>query len=322
MSDILSEGNPMQPSDPFQYWLLVNNVPQGPFSALDLHAKLLAGEINWDFMVCQVGQPTWQAMRFTPSLVPQAQHPEPSSPAPVAASLKSPFAGYPQLLSFVKNPELKKYVLFGLAIALVAGVIWYFIPASQIPVEPCYRYFAAKDIVELRSISTPNLHPIFNAMFQGPVHNLGQNHRFIDQSPAPGKFLGHFVSFYFEDLDDNQRTVAIEGIFHLVDQGSWKIEDIYLTSMNNRVLDKPLSMAHEYWPLIGKEVPSLSKMKQTIFSGNEILKWQSDPRYREELRKSQSNAARITGRGGALLVFFVVGFFATTFLKKRKQTVK
>jgi hypothetical protein len=80
-----------------------------------------------------------------------------------------------------------------------------------------------------------NNHPIFNAMFQGPVHNLGQNLRFIDQLPAPGKFQGHFINFYFEDLDDNQRPVAIEGIFHLLDQGTWKIDDIYLTSMNNRV---------------------------------------------------------------------------------------
>ncbi|MFT3883344.1 MAG: DUF4339 domain-containing protein [Gemmatales bacterium] len=319
MSDIPSTGNPMQPSDSLQYWLLVNNVPQGPFSALDLHAKLKTGEINWDSMICQVGQPNWQAMRFTPSLVPQAQHSEPSSPTPVAPNTRPLWSGYPQLQKYLKNPELKKYVLFGLAIALVAGVIWYFIPASQSPVEPCYRYFAAKDIVELRSISTPNLHPIFNAMFQGPVHNLGQNLRFIDQSPAPAKFMGHFVGFYFEDVDDNQRTVAIEGVFHLLDQGSWKIEDIYLTSMNNRVLDKPMSMAHDYWPLIGKEVPSHSKMKQTIFSGNEILKWQSDPRYREELRKSQSSAARATGRGWAAVVIFVVGFLATVFLKKRKQ---
>jgi len=319
MSDILPTGDSMQPSDPMQYWLLVNNLPQGPFSALDLHAKLQAGEINWDSMVCQVGQPSWLAVRLTPSLVPQAQHSEPSVPIPVAPSQATQWPGQGKLQELLKKSEAKKYLIFGVAAVLVLGVIWYFIPGSQSPVEPCYRYFAAKDIVELRSISTPNLHPIFNAMFQGSVHNLGQNLRFIDQSPAPAKFLGHFVSFYFEDVDDNQRPVAIEGIFHLLDQGTWKIDDIYITSMNNRVLDKPLSMAHEYWPLIGKEVPITSKMKQTIFFGNEILKWQSDPRYREELRKSQSSTARITGRGWSLLVVFAASFIAATLLKRKRN---
>jgi len=321
MSDILSAGDLMQHPDSIKYWLLINNVPQGPFSALDLHAKLKTGEINWDSMVCQVGQPIWLAMRSTPSLVPQAQHSEPSPPVPVVATPTTQWPGQGKLQELLKKPELKKYVLYGLAAALVMGVIWYFIPSPQSPVESCYRFFAAKDIIELRAISTPNLHPIFNAMFQGPVHNLGQNFRFIDQSPAPSRFQGHFVSFYFEDADDQQRPVSMEGIFHLLNQGGWKIEDIYLTSLNNRVLDKPISMAHEYWPYIGKEVPSYSKMKQNIFSGNEILKWQSDPRYREELRKSQSSVSRITGRGWAFVVFFVVGFFAT-FLMKRKRTAK
>lgn len=320
MSDILSTGGLMQSSDSVQYWLLVNNVPQGPFSALDLHAKLKSGEINWDSMVCQVGQPTWQPMQSTPSLVPQAQHSEPSPTVPVVASSTTQWPGQSKLLALLKNPELKKYVLYGLATALVLGLIWYFIPSPQSPVEPCYRFFAAKDIIDLRAVSTPNLHPIFNAMYQGPVHNLGQNLRFIDQSPAPSRFQGHFVSFYFEDVDDQQQPVSMEGIFHLLDQGGWKIEDIYLTTMNNRVLDKPISMAHEYWPYIGKEVPSYSKMKQTIFSGNELLKWQGDPRYREELRKSQSSVARITGRGCVFVVFLVVGFLVTS-LMKRKRTI-
>lgn len=305
----------MQHQDPIQYWLLVNNVPQGPFSALDLHGKLKAGEISWDSMVCQVGQPAWLPMRSTPTLVPQAQH---SDVSPNVSGVNTPSTPTATNLQHLFNrPEIYKYVLISLAVAVGGILLWYFIPGPKSPVEPCYRYFAAKDIIELRAISTSNLHPIFNAMFQGPVHNLGQNMRFIDQSPAPTKFQGHFVSFYFEDLDDNQRSISIEGVFHLLDTGGWKIEDIYFLSMNNQPLEKPISMAHGYWTLIGKPVPSQSRMKQTIFSGIELIKWYSDPVYREQLRKSQSSQARMTGRTWTFVVVIVVALCAS-FLKKRK----
>lgn len=303
-----------------QFWLLQDSTPTGPFPVQELHSKLANSEITWDAMVCEVGQAQWLPMKATPTLVPQATAVpdtsiQPSKNAETGSSTDAAQAPSKQEANWWYE---QRYVAAFIAIVIGALFLWtYFSPKQVSHVEACYRYFAGKNIIELRDATTSNMHPIMNEMFKGPVNNLGNNLRFIDQSPAPSGYFGHFVSFYFDDVDEQQQVLSIEGVFHVIDQGGWKVNDIYLVSLNNRMLDKPISMAHEYWPLIGKETPSNSKMKATIFKGNEVMKWYQDPTERERLRKAGSSLTNITSRGWGVLIVFAVMAIAG-FLKKSK----
>jgi hypothetical protein len=308
-----------------QYWLLQGNTPAGPFPVHDLHSKLASSEITWDAMVCEVGQTQWLPMKSTPTLVPQT-----TAVSDVSNNSSTTMeVGQATGLTQGTNKQgamsetahwwyEQRYVAIFAAVVIGGCLLWaYFTPKQVSHVEACYRYFAAKNIIELRDATTPNMHPILNEMFKGPVNNLGNNLRFIDQSPAPAIYQGHFVSFYFDDVDEQQQVVTIEGVFHVVDKGGWKVDDIYIVSLNNRQMDKPISMAHQYWPLISKETPSYSRMKAAEFKGSDVMKWYQDPSERERLRKTSSSLATITSRGWGVLI--VLGVMAAVgFMKKSK----
>ena len=42
-----------------QFWLLTGEVPIGPFTVAQIHAKLASGDVMWQTPACPVGGNTW-----------------------------------------------------------------------------------------------------------------------------------------------------------------------------------------------------------------------------------------------------------------------
>ncbi|QJW93145.1 hypothetical protein [Frigoriglobus tundricola] len=102
-------------SDPVRYWLLIGEVPSGPFAVAEVHAKLAAHEATWETPACAVGGGTWLPLVRTPGVGPAgaagdgASHPQPASNPP------SPQSGRKRV------PESLGAVL---VLLVLGGIIW------------------------------------------------------------------------------------------------------------------------------------------------------------------------------------------------------
>lgn len=89
--------------EPVRYWLLIGEVPSGPFTVAEVHAKLAAHEATWETPACAVGGNTWLPLVRTPGVGPAsgaagdgASQPQPApnspppQPAPMAPSHPAP----------------------------------------------------------------------------------------------------------------------------------------------------------------------------------------------------------------------------------------
>jgi hypothetical protein len=74
------------------FWLLVGDLPAGPFTVEQVHAKVAAGEADWQTPACRVGSGRWLPLVRTPGLGPQAT---PESPAAGGTTDTSPPAPPP-----------------------------------------------------------------------------------------------------------------------------------------------------------------------------------------------------------------------------------
>ena len=71
-----------------QYWLLIGEVPIGPFTVAQIHAKLASGDVKWQTLACPVGGGNWLPLMQTPGIGPAASAAgdEPSQPQPASNS--------------------------------------------------------------------------------------------------------------------------------------------------------------------------------------------------------------------------------------------
>jgi len=60
----------MQQSTDRRYWLMSDNTPTGPYTVLQIHAKLAEGEITWQTPACEIGGSPWRPLIETPHLGP------------------------------------------------------------------------------------------------------------------------------------------------------------------------------------------------------------------------------------------------------------
>lgn len=63
MKTSTSEGGP-------GYWLMIGDIPQGPFDVAQIQAKLASGEATWQTQACPVGGSTWLPLVQTPGIAP------------------------------------------------------------------------------------------------------------------------------------------------------------------------------------------------------------------------------------------------------------
>jgi hypothetical protein len=56
-----------------QFWLLIGEVPAGPYTLAQVHAELAAGRATWQTPACPVGGSSWLPLVKTPGLGPEPQ---------------------------------------------------------------------------------------------------------------------------------------------------------------------------------------------------------------------------------------------------------
>jgi len=71
-----------------QFWVLAAEVPTGPFSIAQIHAKISAGVVGWDVPVCEIGASNWQPLISTPGIGPNAKEGPDLAPTSVGIPAK------------------------------------------------------------------------------------------------------------------------------------------------------------------------------------------------------------------------------------------
>jgi hypothetical protein len=108
-----------------RYWLLLDSIPAGPFSAEQLHFKLLTREITWQTLASPVGATTWLPLAQVPGLghpaVPVQPPGSPPSPAAAPRRALDIVWAVAMLLSF-PFWFLNEYI--GRPFFILAGLIW------------------------------------------------------------------------------------------------------------------------------------------------------------------------------------------------------
>lgn len=77
----LIERPPAAVPPPPAYWLLVGEVPTGPFSVAEVHARLAAGEATWQTPASPVGGAKWLPLVETPGIGPGVAGADGATPA-------------------------------------------------------------------------------------------------------------------------------------------------------------------------------------------------------------------------------------------------
>lgn len=88
------------PAEQTRYWLLIGDVPQGPFDVAQVHDKLASGEATWRTSACPFGQSNWQPLRQWPELASTSalspvSHSDAFTTAPVEAPRTNRPASHP-----------------------------------------------------------------------------------------------------------------------------------------------------------------------------------------------------------------------------------
>lgn len=80
-----------------RFWLLTGEVPSGPFTVDQIHAKIASGDATWQTPACPVGGSTWLPLVQTSGIGP-------SAPLPPVADTRSPDAHPPSAPSAPAPP--------------------------------------------------------------------------------------------------------------------------------------------------------------------------------------------------------------------------
>jgi hypothetical protein len=267
-----------------RYWLLVGSAPAGPFAIEQIHAKLAAGEITWQSRACRLGTIAWLPLVETPGLGPMPVPEEIPSviPVPPTAVIPGPKpvlmlqalpadadvarATGQDHLEWTATPAMASTPagqrssparrLAGVAVAALAvafvGWLGYEWLRPLTPREVCERFDNARTAKEASPYCTLNLQPALETIFrrQQEVHPKDK-FEYTQEGDAPANLGGYFVGargqIYFPE---ENRFKQIDFIYHLIKSDGWKIEDMYVLSLERQPLPGPISIARKYQLLI------------------------------------------------------------------------
>lgn len=250
-----------------RYWLLTGEVPQGPFDVAQVHDKLALGEATWQTPACPVGGSTWLPLVQTPGLGPSSPAqgqilnalPVEEGPAargvPASTVSDAPTAGDPPTTA----PAPAGKVSWGgmvLAVLVFAFCGWlgYGWLRPLTPREVCERFDNARDAREATRHCTLNLHPAVEEMFRRPDQKHPEDKsEYTQEGEAPPGVGGYFVGVRGQlYIPEERRRVQLDGVYHLVKGDGWKIEDMYVLSVDRQPLEQPISLARDYLRLQGQ----------------------------------------------------------------------
>lgn len=274
---------PDAPPNP-QFWLLTGEVPSGPFTVDQIHAKIATGDATWQTPACPVGGSTWLPVVRTPGLGPVAAQeklptsegaasaapkPLPVPPAPATAPQNvgrtsppplpftpsppsAPAASPEPAPADTKSERSGAAIGVGVVLLLIAGGvygaswIWEQLRPST-ATEVCKKLDEAKTAAEAKKYATPRMHPLLDAMF-ADKNALDPN----DTSewtqeivgPRPDTKLVGFKGTTF--VPEPGRRVRVEGHFVVVKSDGWRVDDAVLTGVEGASLPGPVSLVDEH----------------------------------------------------------------------------
>ena len=186
-----------------QFWLLTGEVPSGPFTVDQIHAKIASGDATWQTPACPVGGSNWLPVVRTPGLGPVVAEakapasegaesaapkppPEPATapqnvgrtsppplpftPSPPGVPASSPEPAPAPAPADTKSERVGAAIGIVVALLLIAGGVygaswvWEQI-RSPTATEVCKKIDEAKTAAEAKKYATPRMHPLLDAMF-------------------------------------------------------------------------------------------------------------------------------------------------------------
>jgi hypothetical protein len=137
--------------------------------------------------------------------------------------------------------------LAGTPLAVV--VVLVFVVSPWLPLEPrevCDRFTHATSEPEMQRYTTKQLWPAVHALATLPETGSQEEWELTDEAVAPPELGGYFVGHRVSWMEAGQLQ-QIEGVFHLVRwEGTWKIEEIYITRVNHQPLETWVALSRDY----------------------------------------------------------------------------
>lgn len=268
-----------------QFWLLTGEVPAGPFTLAQVHAKLADGEVTWQTPACPVGGTTWLPLLKTLGIGPAAGGPPadtatadgsgaPADSPLVPPTSPVPFTPQPPALTdrpaapIDKSPPPERVgmaigvgvlaVLLGSAGAAVYGIYEWVRPLTA--TEVCKRMDAAKTAGEAKKHATLRMHPLIDAMFADKSaldpNDVSEWTNEVDGPRPNTKLVGLRGTTL---LPEAGRRVRIEGHVVLVKSDGWKADDFVITGVEGAALPGPVSLVDEYARSAGSPVGGFAR---------------------------------------------------------------
>lgn len=272
------------PGGEARYWLLVGNVPSGPFTVEQVHAKLTAGEITWQSQACRLGSSGWLPLVETPGLgLTPIPEPIPSAilvpPTTVTTSPRPVLTALPADADEVHPQQRQRTevaqpasagqgrprpapagnwsgAVFAVLVLAFFGWLGYEWLRPLSPREVCERFDKAKTAKEACRYCTLNLQPAVEEMFRQPnQEHPDDQFEYTQEAEAPADVGGYFVGvrgqFY---MPEQRRRMQFDGVYQLIKSDGWKIEDMYCFAVDRQQLPQPISFARDFSQRQGQQV--------------------------------------------------------------------
>lgn len=275
---------PSVPPATEQFWLLTGEVPTGPFSVDQIHAKIASGNATWQTPACPVGGSNWLPIVRTPGLGPVAvgtpapaseptasaapnsppplQKPATDPPAPgrvippplpsISSSPGAPAVPPEPAPADPKSERIGAAIGIGIVLLLIAGgvygVSWVWEQIRPLTAtEVCKKLDDAKTAAEAKKYVTTRLHAYIDAEY-AKKSPLDPNIEFAFtqevDGPQPGTKLVGFRGTFF--VQDAGQRVQIEGHCKVVKADGWKVDDMIVTGVEGASLPGPVSLVDEH----------------------------------------------------------------------------
>lgn len=106
------------------------------------------------------------------------------------------------------------------------------------------------------------------------------------------------------------QLITIEGVFHLIDQSGWKIQDWYLFSINGQTLEPPISLAREYEFFRDPQNPAVAGRQMTD-AKKQAQQWHNTNKLPllAGVAIAKSGLGKWLGAIIGVVVFGIIGFF-------------
>lgn len=136
---------------------------------------------------------------------------------------------------------------------------------SMTPPQVCQALFASKNVTEARKYITPNLNALFDMLAQQGEIGTDNSEKLelSSEQAAPLQAGGGYYVAYRIHYREAGVLTTFDGVFHVVDQSGYKVNDWYVFSHNGQAIEPPLSLAREYEFFRDPQNPAVANRQMT-----------------------------------------------------------